>query len=935
MDSAAHHRSSATCTVCNRILWFNLPPEHMDGTPHYSSRKALESSAESCKLCALVLRAALSNCRDSRGIRYGTGYWRVFESISVQDDSGIQEVMSIKDMGSSAPEGETRYNALRPAAIYSGGPFATSFLRAMASESWACIASTGKTDERLRHLDTGEVLPALGLDDPDEDMPVWVYGNWWAVGPPGDVGEMSPMRLVGIGARFGRTPRIQDAYGSNDGDLHLRGSAIGVCTTDDSALFQHVPGRIRELDSSSDVAFRRIETWIQQCISTHEKCAPPALNPPLPSRVIDVDSSHGSVMLFESKGQTGRYTALSHSWGTSSRLTATKATLDDLKAGIALSSLPKTFRDAVEITRRLGIRYIWIDCLCIVQDDPRDWEVEAAYMGQVFQNAYVTISAASCEDSTSGCFPVRQRSSYTSVATRSLGYDTERNVTGPNSEVVDYEHDSRPGQRNRLHLFDEWLPGSMHPFPQPMIIGHFGKNFDPLENQPLSTRGWTLQERLLSPRTVHYATDQIYFECEQRILSEDGFPFTDLPYSLNALIGTQHCAFEQHGMDKNTGLSFVRGQYVGTQQPGLRWQGGWLALIENYSRRRLTVPLDKLSAISGVARVVAEHTDDRYFAGVWASHIYEDLMWGVYTHEESFDPDKGGVSGKVPVKGRLISHAVRPPEYRAPSWSWASIDAPIKFVPLSYSNLVAEVVDCYTKPAGNDEFGRVSEGELEIQAPIYEVFPYEPTPPWLYHGVPVKINLGDERGCCVGSVRLDYPDEPLHFPCYALFLDPAHAIILKAKNVELGLDADGREDLTQLMPKTILTSEDVRRNFRQDYSGHEYKVWIQGDDETDPDSKKRKLVEVHISAETDRQLREYWRETQKPLVHKALSNAVRIGIGEFVKERADVNPPGVGSANNDPTLQDEQKAEKIEHVKGDQSWGPITNEDPKVRITIF
>jgi hypothetical protein len=475
------------------------------------------------------------------------------------------------------------------------------------------------------------------------------------------------------------------------------------------------------MDSSSELVFRRLQNWVQQCMSTHEECAPPALSPPLPTRVIDVDSGHGSVAVFESNGQMGRYTALSHSWGTSPRLMATKANLGDLREGIALSSLPKTFQDAIQITRRLGIKYLWVDCLCIIQDDPRDWEKEAQRMGQIYQHAYLTISAAGCKDSYSGCFPTRQKDAYASPGTRSLGYDTQREGSGSKSATMDFEHKAQPGQPgqpNRLYLFDEWLPGSLLPFPQPMTIGSFGKRFDPLEDEPLSKRGWTLQERLLSPRTVHYAADQMYFECEQSLLSEDGFVFTDLYFSLNNLITTQRCAFEQHGLHKDRGLSFVRGKHAATQVPGLRWQGGWLFLVENYSRRQLTISFDKLSALAGVARVAAEHTKDRYFAGVWASHIYEDLMWRVYTHEERFDADEHGIRGKRPVRGRRLGHAVRPAEYRAPSWSWASIDAPVKFIPLSYSNLVAQVRNCSTTPVGQDAFGRVSDGKLDIQVKL-------------------------------------------------------------------------------------------------------------------------------------------------------------------------------------------------------------------------
>lgn len=177
-------------------------------------------------------------------------------------------------------------------------------------------------------------------------------------------------------------------------------------------MFKHIPGRKREMQSDSEVAFRRIEAWLDNCRSHHPSCRPPPTNPQLPTRVIDVSFTDREVTLFESNGQRGRYMTLSHCWGTSSRLTTTKETLEDLKNGIATSFLPKTFQDAIKITRRLGVKYLWIDCFCIIQDDPQDWERESSSMAQIYRNSYLTIAASASSDSYSGCFPKRSKDSY-------------------------------------------------------------------------------------------------------------------------------------------------------------------------------------------------------------------------------------------------------------------------------------------------------------------------------------------------------------------------------------------------------------------------------------------------------------------------------------------------------------------------------------------
>ena len=125
------------------------------------------------------------------------------------------------------------------------------------------------------------------------------------------------------------------------------------------------------------------------------------------------------------------------------------------KTEFALYFLPETFQDAIKITRRPGIKYLWIDCFCIVQDDSQDWEKEATRMAQIYQRSYVTIAAAGSTDSYSGHFPKRKDGSYVTLGTCSQGYSVTREISGPKCQVVEYQHASQPWQRNRIHLFDE------------------------------------------------------------------------------------------------------------------------------------------------------------------------------------------------------------------------------------------------------------------------------------------------------------------------------------------------------------------------------------------------------------------------------------------------------------------------------------------------
>jgi len=99
-------------------------------------------------------------------------------------------------------------------------------------------------------------------------------------------------------------------------------------------------------------------------------------------------------LLQTSRGQRGRYAALSYCWGDSLPLETTTTNLQAHESAIGFEKLPQTLQDAVMVVRYLGIRYVWIDCLCILQDSKADWEREAARMADIYSNAYLTLAAS-------------------------------------------------------------------------------------------------------------------------------------------------------------------------------------------------------------------------------------------------------------------------------------------------------------------------------------------------------------------------------------------------------------------------------------------------------------------------------------------------------------------------------------------------------------
>jgi hypothetical protein len=153
-------------------------------------------------------------------------------------------------------------------------------------------------------------------------------------------------------------------------------------------------------------AVRNSELWLRNCKDSHPSCWE-SQRGILPTRVLDLekDGEGSSVVLIETNGVIGRYMTLSHCWGATHPLTTTSTTINERKDGISLSNLPRTFKDFVDVAKGLGVRYVWIDSLCIIQDDAADWASEAGKMASVYSGSYLNIAGSSASGCQGGLFP--------------------------------------------------------------------------------------------------------------------------------------------------------------------------------------------------------------------------------------------------------------------------------------------------------------------------------------------------------------------------------------------------------------------------------------------------------------------------------------------------------------------------------------------------
>ncbi|KAI8711550.1 HET domain-containing protein [Fusarium sp. LHS14.1] len=209
----------------------------------------------------------------------------------------------------------------------------------------------------------------------------------------------------------------------------------------------------------------------------------------LPARLVSIGDEHGPIRLYETgENEQGSYAALSHCWGPLEKrpIRTLRGNIESMKSEILWDSLSAVFKDSIWLCRQLGIKYIWIDSLCIVQDDGSDWEAEATKMAQYYSEARVTIAVESSPDG-----------SASFLSQRDERWQPQTSSSAP--YLISREH------------YDRQLQEAHPTFYYP--TGH----------RYLPTRAWEMQESILSTRVIHFTPSDVTWECDGETLSEDGF----------------------------------------------------------------------------------------------------------------------------------------------------------------------------------------------------------------------------------------------------------------------------------------------------------------------------------------------------------------------------------------------------------------------------
>lgn len=412
--------------------------------------------------------------------------------------------------------------------------------------------------------------------------------------------------------------------------------------------------RISSQSTDSNDTFKQIKSWLELC-KNHKCCtARSALHRQStdirPTRLLKLDhgKNHPNVRLVYT-AQTGsenvQYATLSHCWGRTLFAKLTRSLIEDYRSHIPWETLSLTFQHAVMACLRLDIQYLWIDALCIVQDDGDDWLYEAGRMVGVYSNSYVNISADASSSGSDGLFR----------------------------------------QRNPIPLQSFAVPHRNHETDVPTCIFYTNRWQRSVYEGPLARRAWTVQEKFLAPRGIHFAQEEVLWDCME-LLSAESLPNTfDMDCDWPAI--------------KKASLTL---ETTPEERSEILYDF-WYRLISVYSEAALTFSSDRPIAIAGLAYSFCHSlglSETNYLCGLWRPRLIHDMMW------------MANRDWMVPPQHSRVSNV--------PTWSWLSVCRGVFQQTHFDCYIAAEIIHASTKPLG-DPFGSVLSGTIQLRTHLCAV----------------------------------------------------------------------------------------------------------------------------------------------------------------------------------------------------------------------
>ncbi|KAM7195331.1 heterokaryon incompatibility protein [Naviculisporaceae sp. PSN 640] len=437
------------------------------------------------------------------------------------------------------------------------------------------------------------------------------------------------------------------------------------------------PKTARDVPRSLEGSLRLARSWLDNCRETHIQC-PAVVIDSLPKRILQLGDNDQDIRLLETTDEQGGYAALSYCWGQTGNVTTTRDSLAGRLKKIDPKEVPKTILDAIHITRSLGLRYLWVDSLCIIQNDNADWHEQSSLMGDIYANAAVVIAAHSSRHAHGGC----------------LWTDHLR--------------------VKALASFDAILDGKTVTISirqDPKFYGQTPAHGVELELQSeLESRGWTLQETMLAKRILHCTRSEMAWQCSHLMCecrTKSTVPMGEFSDSFTKLLG------RGNNPPSNASIEDSYSRPLEDSNPSELLHKEWRRLVGLYTRRTFTFPeKDKLPALAGIASTLSKAAPDvfpksHYLFGLWRTSLVNDLLW---CNDE--------IRLNEPPVRRLSSEIV-------PSWSWASLrHGLVCYHPMFMDEFrqLCQVENVVCSPKSTqDVFGSTGSGRIEILAEVKQI----------------------------------------------------------------------------------------------------------------------------------------------------------------------------------------------------------------------
>lgn len=308
---------------------------------------------------------------------------------------------------------------------------------------------------------------------------------------------------------------------------------------------------------------------------------------------------------------------------------------------------PRMLRDTIALLWALDIHYLWVDAICIDQASQTEWLHESVKMGDIYQHGYLNISAIASRNGNEGLFHTQASNVKIVLPVQHLSGNTSVLLAADPSMTWDCQ----------------------------------------VKSSRLSGRGWVLQERLLSPRTVHIGRGEVFWECNSLRAGETTANFQPATNDFKS-------AFSDLGLCNEWLRTSRIAECEQDRQPDKPYRA-WDSLVQAYSHMRLSKSYDKLIAIAGIASRFARFLDlpcASYMAGHWNGDMPRSLLWRV-KYGQSF-PD------------------------RAPSWSWARWDGSISFFPSYLDPTFYTRITATSQVHDDDPFVSTKSRSITLQGPL-------------------------------------------------------------------------------------------------------------------------------------------------------------------------------------------------------------------------